>query len=269
MRIRQTGLRAILSLSLLFAASQVLAETNGLWFPVGEELDYSLYWGVLTVGETHIKTAWIEEGGRKLLAIRFSAKSSMIVSAIFPVDDLMESVVDPETFLPVRFTQRIREGDKKRDDILIFDYNAGKARWQVDDPASTNSAAEIAIEQDTRDILCFMYYMRSKGFAAGTTNTFQVLVDDKVYKLTVAGLKVQDVYLSHFGDVRCIELEPKAQFGEVFVRKGSVNMWVSDDERRLCAKALAIVPVANVKMVLQTVSGPGVDFWTIGKRKNR
>jgi len=269
MRIREMRLKAILACCLLLAGSHVLAATNNLWFPVGEELDYTLYWGVLTVGQTHIETHWIEEGGRQLLAIRFVAKSSRVVSALFPVNDWMESVVDPETFLPVRFSQRIREGDKKRDDTVIFDYKAGKAVWKADEPSSTNVPAEIAIEQETRDILCFLYYMRSKEFREGTTNTFRVLVDDKLYKLTVAGLELQDVYLSHFGDVRCIELEPKAQFGEIFVRKGSVNMWVSDDERRICAKALAIVPVANVKMVLQKVSGPGGDFWTSGRRKSR
>ncbi|MEI6807979.1 MAG: DUF3108 domain-containing protein [bacterium] len=246
-----------------------LVATNRLWFQVGEELVYAGYWGPLTVGEARLWTEWVEEGGRKLLAIKFIAKSSYVVSALYPVNDALESIVDPETFLPLRLTQNIREGDKERDDTITFDHKAGKAVWKSCRAASTNASKEIAIQADTRDILSFMFYMRVKSFVVGKTEASKLLFDDKEYQLTVTGLKYEDVYLSHFGDVRCLEIEPKAKFGEVFVKKGSINMWISDDERRICTKAMAVVPVANVKMVLQSVKGSGDDFWTSGKKKKK
>lgn len=246
-----------------------LTATNGLWFPVGEELVYSGYWGILTVGEARIWTEWVEEGGRKLLSIKFVAKSSFVVSALYPVNDALESIVDPVTFLPLRLTQNIREGDKERDDTITFDHKAGKAIWKSSRAASTNAPKEIPIQADTRDILSFMFYMRSKGFSVGKTEVSKLLFDDKEYQLMVTGLRHEDVYLSHFGDIRCLELEPKAKFGEVFVKKGSINMWISDDERRICTKAMAVVPVANVKMILQSVKGPGDDFWTSGKKRRK
>lgn len=262
-----SGLNAVASTSAPPDTVAGGAATNALWFPVGEELQYTGYWGILSVGDARVWTEWVEEDGRKLLAIKFIAKSSFIVSALYPVNDRMESIVDPVTFLPVRFVQNIREGSKERDERIYFDHKAGKAIWKPAQAASTNAPRVIAIKPDTRDILSFMFYMRSKSFSAGKTEAFEVLFDDKVYQLTVTGLHVEDVYLSNFGDVRCLELEPKAKFGEVFVKKGSVNMWISDDERRICTKAMAIVPVANVKAFLQSVKGAGVDFWTSGQRK--
>lgn len=243
--------------------------TNGLWFPVGEELLFAGYWGILPVGEARVWTEWIEEDGRRLLAIKLTAESSMVVSAIFPVRDYLESIVDPVTFLPIRYTQNIKEGGRERDETLTFDHKAGKAIWKSIRPGSTNAPVVVEIRPDTRDVLSIMFYMRSKSFAVGRTERCHVLFDDKIYDLTVTGLKHEDVYLSRFGDVRCLELEPKAKFGEVFVRKGSVNMWISDDERRICTKALAIVPLASVKAFLQSVKGPGEDFWTSGKRRRK
>lgn len=250
------------------ATNWLAAETNGLWFPVGEELVYNGYWGLLTVGEAKVWTEWIEEDGRRLLAIKFIAQSSQVISALYHVNDSLESIVDPVTFLPVRFTQNIREGKKIRDDTITFDHKAGKAHWKSARAASTNAPRVIAIDPDTRDVLSFMYFMRARGVDIGTTNTYRLLFDAKMYTLTVTGRQYEDVYLSHFGDVRCLELEPKAKFGEVF-KKGSVNMWISDDERCICTKAMAIVPVANVKAILQSVKGPGNDFWTSGKKKRK
>ncbi len=247
----------------------VAADTNGLWFPVGEELVYKGYWGLLSVGEARLWTEWVEEDGRRLLAIKFVAQSSRVISTVFAVNDNLESIVDPETFLPVRFTQRIREGKKVRDDAIVFDHKAGTATCKTVRADKERAPKTVEIEADTRDVLSFMYFMRSGGIKVGTTNTCRILFDAKMYSVTVAGREHEDVYLSHFGEVRCLELEPKAMFGEVFVRKGSLNMWISDDERCICTKAMAIVPVANVKMILQSVKGPGDDFWTSGKRKRK
>ena len=53
---------------------------------------------MVSVGTCRITTQWVEEDGRTLLAIRYRTRSNKVIAVIYPVDDKIESIVDPETF---------------------------------------------------------------------------------------------------------------------------------------------------------------------------
>lgn len=229
------------------------AMTNDLWFPVGEKLLYKLYWGIIPVGRAEMTTTWVEEDGRHLIALRATARTTSIVAKIYPVDDFIESVVDPETFLPLRYVQRLKEGRHLRHDKTIFDHKARKAYWES---GLDRSANEIEIAPDSRDVLCLIYYMRSKGFEVGQETKFRVLVNEKLYDLKVIGVKYEKIRVRGLGRLRCLKVEPKAGFGEIFVRKGRIQLWFSDDERHICTRMTAKVPLASIKAILVGVEVP-------------
>ncbi len=246
--------------------AQARVVPTNLVFKVGEKLEFRLYWGIIPVGTATIATKWVKENEKVCLAISMRARTGAIVSQLYPVDDNIESIVDPNTFLLVRFTQTLREGKKRRKDHVFFDHEARVACWtNVLKGVSTN----IPIAADTRDLLSLVFHMRGQGLAAAENKTSDVLVDEKIYELNVSGLKKEKVYLSNFGYIPCLKLEPKAKFGEVFVRKGKVKMWFSLDDRKVCTKITVDLPVANVKCILQSVRGPGDDFWTKRNKKQR
>lgn len=242
------------------------AATNELWFPVGEKLIYKLYWGIIPVGRAEFSVEWIEEDGRKLLSLKGNAKTTSIIAKLYPVDDFIESVVDPATFLPIRYVQRLEEGRHLRHDKIIFDHKNSKARWESE---LDGSSKELEIDSQSRDILCFVYYMRSKGFASGKKEKFRVLADEKVYDLELIGLGHQELKVRGFGKVKCLKMEPKAKFGEIFVRGGRVRLWFSTDTRRLCVKMTGKVPLASIKAFLIEVKGPGNDKWSPKKEEKK
>lgn len=247
-------------------AITVRAETpvRSVWTPAEETLLYRVYWGIFRVGNARTETEWVEHDGKRLLAIRMLVKSNAFVARLYPVDNYVESLVDPDTFLPVRYVQRLWEGRARRHEITEFDRVAGKARWRS---LTKGREKEYDIEPDTRDIVSFMFYMRTRGTAALHSEKnlhFSVLVDDKVYDLTVTKTRYEKVRVRGFGTVRVLRLEPLARFGQVFVRRGRMWLWISDDERCLCTTMAAKVPLARVKAHLVGVRGgaPG-DFWTM------
>jgi hypothetical protein len=243
---------------------QSVSTNKTFWFPVGEKLIYKLYWGIIPVGALELSSEWVEEEGKKLLAIRAVARTTSIVAKIYPVEDFIESIIDPVSFLPLRYTQRLKEGRHLRDDKIRFDHGKRKAYWEsgLDD-----SNGEIEIDADTRDVLCLVYFMRSKGFDVGATEKFRVLVDEKLYDLEVTGIEHEKLQVKDFGKVKCLKVQPKAKFGEIFVRKGRVNLWFSLDARHVCTRMTGKVPVASVKAILVGVKGPGDDIWSKPKKK--
>lgn len=235
------------------------ASATNLWFDVGEHLTYDIYWGFIHVGQTEVTTEWVKhEDGRTLLRIRFKTRTNRVVETLYPVEDIQETLIDPETFLPVQNLVKSRQGRRSQHEITRFDHQAKKAHWES---LKKNRKKEVDIEADTRDIISSMYFIRSKNYAVGDSIEMKVFTDEKLYDLFVKIPKKEKVNLDTYGQVASLRFDPEAAFNGLFVRKGKMTLWVSDDGRKLCTKITAEVPVAKIRIQLLKVSGPGRDFW--------
>jgi len=237
------------------------AEKPELWFPVGEKLTYNIRWGPWIVGYSTVWTEWIREDGRDLLAIRVRNRSTSILNKLFPVDDFMESIVDPVTFLPLRFFKNLSEGRYRLKEITTFDHQKKMAHWQH---LLRDSHEDFAIDADTRDLLSFMFFMRSQSWNEHMGYHFRVMADEKLYDLYVNPIGFEKINLRKYGKVRSLKLVPEAVFKGLFVRVGRLEVWVSDDDRCILTKGTAIVPfpIGTIRVMLGKVEGPGDDFWS-------
>ena len=240
------------------ARSSAAEPAPDLWFEVGEELVYKLHWGVMGVGETRVTTEWVEKDGRRLIAIRYRTRSNAFLDRIYRVDDTIEAVIEPTTFLPVRFTKILNEGRYKTDEVTTFDHAAGRAYWRH---RTKDRTKEFDIEPDTRDLVTFMYFMRQREFQPGETAQYRVMADEKLYDVTINAEKVDTLKMERYGKVRSIRITPEAAFEGLFVRKGKMTLWVSQDPRRIATRIQVTVPVADVHINLHEVKGPGNDAW--------
>lgn len=212
----------------------------------------------MPVAEAKIWTEWLQKGKLDLLAIRVTIKTRSILDVIYPVNDFLESVVDPKSFLPLRFTRNLSEGHYRLHEVTTFNHKTLKGHWKH---LLKNEEQVFDIEQDTRDFLSFMFAMRQTNFEAGSNYTYRVMADEKIYDLTVEGIQPETFKISGYGKITSMKVEPKATFKGLIARVGRVFMWVSQDQRKLCTKANISVPVASVTVILKKVEGPGDDFW--------
>lgn len=234
------------------------AVTNALWFPVGEEVTYNIYWGVFHVGQTHVTTSWTNRGDMPLVLIRFKTKTNGFVEKIYPVDDTIESLIEPQSFLPIYFSKKLSEGRYRCDEVTRFDYRRMQMRWKSNLNGRTKT---YPIEPGTRDLVSMMYYLRRNPFTVGETNAYRVMADEKIYDLSLVTQAKEKVKLPGYGKKESFRIEPTAAFNGLFIRKGRMTFWVSNDDRRICTKIMAEVPVANVRLTLAEVKGPGDDDW--------
>ncbi|MDD5677206.1 MAG: DUF3108 domain-containing protein [Kiritimatiellae bacterium] len=271
-------LRAFCVLPVMAAPDQAAAATNqpaltstnqpaptatnrpALWFPVGEQIFYKVQWGVWIVAETKVASEYFEEDGRTLLAIRVTTHTRSIMAAFYPVDDFLESVVDPVTFLPIRFTKRLSEGRYRLHEITTFDHKARMAHWQH---LLKNDSKDFAIDADTRDLISYMFFMRSQKFEPGQHYDFRVMADEKLYDLLVDARNFEILNIGNYSKIRTLKLDPEAKFHGLFLRVGKLEVWISDDERCLCVRATAQAPViGTIRLLIDRVEGPGDDYWT-------
>ena len=234
------------------------------WFPVGEEIDYEIQWGIFKVGEATAAASWTNRDGRRLLTLTVEGKSNGIVEKLYPVELFLQTVLDPETFLPISFEKRSREGKRRYHEITTFDHARLKGSWRS---LLKDKSKEFAIEPDTRDLMGLMYWIRKEPVRENETRQYNVMTDEKLYELIIEAGKKDRVDLKRHGKVSCIKMEPKGKFNGMFVRKGRMWIWTSDDPRCVIVRAAASVPVASIKIMLAEVRGPGNDRWTAGFEK--
>ena len=229
------------------------------WFPVGEIARYDIHWGVFTVGEAVAQAQWLRLGDRRFLALTMTAESNGIVEMLYPVAEYMQTILDPATFLPICFEKQSSEGRHKTWDITTFDHARRTGRWES---LLRLNPEEFPIDPDTRDLMGLMYWIRKDPVKADETRTYRVMTDEKLYELILEAGKRENLDIGKpYGKVATLKMEPKGKFNGLFVRKGRMFVWVSDDARCTLCRVTASVPVACIKVLLRSIEGPGSDGW--------
>jgi hypothetical protein len=257
-------LKRCFSVAGLLLLASVLRSAE-LPFPVGEELTYTITWNLIPVAWSKATTSRETIDGREMLALRIRTQTYPFFNHIFKVDDLHESLIDPQTFLPIRYTKNLHEGEYRCHEITTFDFNALEAHYvhQLNGKEKT-----YAIDPDTRDLISFMYFMRSVALEPKQTTEWRVMSDEKIYELILNTHGIEEIGLSGYDrKIPGLELVPEAKFDGLFVRKGKAALWVSRDSRKLLTVAKVKVPFGRVRIELRKVNGPGDDFWITEKKE--
>jgi len=233
-------------------------------FPVGEVLTYSISWNGIPVAWAESSAQMETFEGREVLALRVRAQTYPFFNHIFKVDDVNETLIDPETLLPIRYTKNLKEGSYRCHEITTFDFAEGKAHYEQQISKKMKKSYDIG--PDTRDLISFMYFLRSEQLEEKQKATYHVMSDERIYELILSTEGVEGIDLPNYKhDVPSLEMEPEAKFDGLFVRKGKATVWISRDPRRLLTFAKIKVPFGRARVTLQSVSGPGTDFWITEK----
>lgn len=253
----------------LASADELIPHPDSPWIPVGETITYKLYWGLLPVATSTATTEWVDYDGKQRIAIRIRTRSNSVIEKLYPVDDFIESIVDPDTLLPLRFTKKLSEGRYRANETTVFDREKCMAYLTKVKKDGGIRNKEYAITEDTRDLLSFMYFMRSQPLEVGENSRLEVMADEKLYDLLLNVPRMQNVSLDKFGNISAIRVEPKAKFQGLFVRKGEMTLWVAQKTRKYLAKMSVKVPIASVNMLLYKVEGTGSEDWVALKETRK
>lgn len=231
-------------------------------FPMGEKLTYQIYWGILAVGQSVATTSWVWDEDRWLIEIKFRTKSDGILTSMYPVDDTVVTLIDPETLRPLQHNLDLSEGKNRRLTFTRFDWAKGQAKYLKKHEDKEDEIKIIPLKEGSRDLVSFMYFLRQTPFVDKKLYEFEVLSDYKMYDLAVKTGGKDKIRLEKYGKVQSLKLLPEAKFEGIFVRSGKMQLWLSADKAQLLTKLVLDTPFANVKILLKSVEGPGSEAWT-------
>jgi len=187
-------------------------------------------------------------GERALAKLITTARSSSFVTKFFPVDNRVESIVDPATLLPEHLKFKRREGKKKEDIEYAFHQKEGTVTVVKGEATET-----LNMLPGTQDIISCLYFARSElSLQPGSSLTMNVYHDKKNRKLDVQVEEIEMVS-GPWGEVETARVLVVMPFQGLFLNKGNIRVWFTNDDRRIPVRMKAKVVIGSI--VADLVSG--------------
>jgi hypothetical protein len=211
-------------------------------FGPGERLTFSVDYGVINAGWAVMEIPRTRRYvGVECLDVRSEASSNAFFSKIHKVRDRAQSLLDPETLLPLRYEKHQREGDYSADVVVKFDRREHFARYENGD--------ELMMHPWAQDELSAFYYLRTLPLAEGRDVFIDNHTNRKNYPLRVIvhGRETVEVAAGTFD---CWVVEPVVREGGIFQAKGTLTIWLTADERRIPVKMRTKIVVGAITVSL-------------------
>ena len=211
-------------------------------FQVGEQLTYEISWLAITAGTAVMAVSDADsDGDRPLAKLITTAQSRPVITKFFPVDNRVESIVDPATLLPEHLIFKRREGKKKEDIEYTFHQKQGTVT------VVKNGATEIQeMPPGTQDVISCLYYARSElALQPGSSLTMNVYHDKKNRKLDVQVEEIETVS-GPWGEIETARVLVIMPFQGLFLNKGNIRVWFTNDDRRIPVRMKAKVVIGSI-----------------------
>ncbi|SPE29563.1 conserved exported hypothetical protein [Candidatus Sulfopaludibacter sp. SbA3] len=230
----------------LAGASSVLAQSNPL--PARETLYYNVEWRLITAGKAKVEWAGTP---RSAGHVNMHLESVGLVSKLFRVeDDYAVNLSSGECAVSSQFTSH--EGSRQRETRITYDGAAHKADYLERDRLKNIvlSQRQIEIPSCVHDVAGGMFFLRTLNLEPGQTTTVPVSDGKKSVSAKVEAQAREDIKTPE-GLFHTIRYEVYLFNDVLYHRQAHLNLWISDDRRRLPVQIRVRMPITIGTITLQ------------------
>jgi len=210
---------------IIFLSIFTILHGQSAWpFQVGERLNYNVSFTGITAGQASLEVVNdAEVDNYHQLHIRFIAKTTFPLSAIYAINDQIDTWLDSKYLYTRKLTKKIREGNYKKDLYTIIDY---------DQSIAITNGDTIIIDQFLHDSYSLFYYLRTIPLNIGETINFAAFDGKKITPFQII-TKTKETINTMAGTFPCLVVKPFREGTTLLKNKGDMMIWFSDDKNRL------------------------------------
>lgn len=232
-----------------------LPEVKAPWMK-GERLDFNLSWGFITAGTATLEVKPTKDGKTEFYTL---AHDKGAFQELYPVADTIYTRVRNKGLMTEVFTKSLHEGKFHNKSVIRFDRKGEKA-WLSDTvfvhkkPGRVKRSADtvVAIQGMEHSIMSAFYYVRTMSLAVGDTTKFSAVSGKKRYEMKVV-VHGREKLKTVLGEVNTVKVEPVLDGDGIFVSKGRIFIWLTDDERRIPVLMECEIALGSIKAKLISV----------------
>jgi hypothetical protein len=222
---------------------------SGVAFTVPERLEYAISWVGIPVGESSLAVSDIVrlEHGEAYHFVS-TARSNHVLRLLYPVKTRIESFVDTERMLPVRYTMTGRQGFKTRNRELRFDQMSHQVELIMAGMQRVYPTVDAV-----QDPLSALYFYRTRA-AVTPGEVVRIPVHDRKrpHEIVITTGQVETI-TTRAGTFEAARLNVKQTEEGLFLHEGDITLWVTTDARRLPVRMLGRVMIGTVEAELLSV----------------
>jgi len=222
----------------------------------GERLTYDVSWSRLLSAGTAVMEIKNETlpGGRPGLLFVITGRSQGAVDKIFPVNDTVRSVFDPQIMESLSYSLSQSHGKKKMRRDVVFDHQ----RKKVISTQNEDAPKTLDIPERVQDALSSLYFLRTiDAFTIGKVITVNVFDSNKNWSIEVLTLGRETVK-TPAGEFAAIKVKTHPLYEGVFLNKGEVFIWLTDDSLKVPVLMKSTITIGSFVFSL-TDRKPGTE----------
>lgn len=212
-------------------------------FARGEKINYIVKWGFVTAGHAALSVEPQVWNGKEVYRLYSEANSSGLIGSIYPVKDRSESIVNRENFYSLSFYKDVNEGKYHQQEQMIFDQVNGKVMY---------SDATVDIPIGTVDVLASLYTVRFRSLEPGKEFTVNICNNKKNYELVVRVISRETVSVPA-GEFKTIMVEPLLKQEGIFMHKGRLFVYLTDDQERIPVLLRSKIAVGSIIAAMERI----------------
>lgn len=228
---------------------------NGAYKP-GEELIYSIKYGLLKGGEAKLEIKVIQSGIDFYYYVKAEAVTTGIATKFAKIYDVYESYIDIKNGYPIKSVRNIKEGRYTYYNEVLFYRDQNFV-------ISLNKPGKIYIPSNTLDLLSAFYYARRHIFKHQLKKDEEInlitFFDNELYPVTIK-FKKKEVIKSKFGRVKCLKFVPVLKKDNPFKSEDDLQIWFSDDGNYIPIRIKMKAKVGTIKAELVKFSNLKNNF---------
>lgn len=217
-----TKIKILFALFFCFFTISIIAQLPN------ENFIFDLKFGFLKGGEATFTARNTYINDSAIIQIQLHAYTTGFAQMLYNVDDRFESTICAENLLPNYSTKKLREQNYCFNNKVYFKH--------IEQMAYSELSGWHNVEQGICDVSSIVYNLRHSGkidnLKIGEIIEMPFWDTDEWYMLRMEFIGIEIIKTS-IGNFECIRLEPLAVLGRFFRRENPVNVWITNDLRRL------------------------------------
>ena len=213
-------------------------------FNPGETLTYEISWSKIIIAGTAVMEVKEEKlpNGKKAYRFIASSRSVGVVDKVYPVNDRVQSLFDPQIMQSLSFNLNESHGKRKRQRTLTFDHAGRTVVSRVNnDPPQT-----LTIPDQVQDALSSLFYLRTMDdFTIGKNHVIDVHDSGKNWSVEVLTLGREKVK-TPAGEFSTIKVKTFPRYDGVFMNKGEIFIWLTDDIRKIPVLMKSTISIGSI-----------------------
>jgi hypothetical protein len=216
--------------------------------PSKETFQYSVEWRLITAGRARVDWTALPRSGWE---VKLHLESVGLVSKLFKVEDDYSAVLNQALCVQSAHLTT-HEGNRQRETRITFDAEAKRASYLERDRLKNTVmlAQDVSIPPCVHDVIGGLFYLRTLNLEPGQSVEVPVSDGKKAVMARVEAQQREEVK-TPAGTFKTIRYELYLFNGALYKRPAHLNIWLTDDRRKLPVQVRVRMQIAIGTITLQ------------------